>query len=429
MGLLICPCLAKAQGQFVLSGEIRERGFYSHGYERLLEKSEYGVFWVAQRTRLGFDYTHKNLEFFVQLEDGRVWGESGPWHSIGFGIAQAWFQVDFAENFRLKVGRMPLVYENGRYMAYSTWDECGNGHDALVLRYLSKDERTRVDLAGSVSNTSESSALNPYEMNKFYKYLALGYFSRSFTPDFRWSLLSVTDFQQLMYTDQNNKLRYRYEPRSALGSYFDLFSDRKVSALVYGYAQIGEDLLAGMASAILTFKIHPVFELKTAYEFVSGNSVRPSDLQPPKFSDHAFNRFMGSSHSFMGIMDLFKCDGKEDGLSNAGLHQPYLTFTYRPKQGHRLSLDARYFWTVYKPYPYDFPSDRNLGLEVALTYKYDITSELHMNFGYAVHSRTRTLEMLSGIEPGNAKLPHFGFVSITYRPEIFNTAHWRRKDQ
>ncbi|MDE5574459.1 MAG: hypothetical protein K2I87_01950, partial [Bacteroidales bacterium] len=283
MGAFFCPCVVKAQGHFILSGEIRERGLYSHGYREMLDKSQHGVFWVGQRTRLILDYTNKNMGFFVQLEDGRIWGSSGLAHNPGFGVGQAWFFADFAQRFQVKVGRMPLVYEDGRYMSYSLWDECGTSNDALKLSYRSLDEKTQVELVGSVSNNSANRFLNPYHLEHFYKYLLVAYFSHTFSPDFRWSVLSVTDFREKHYqvSDSNGTVT-KVDPtkiyaRSALGTYLDICHDRKFSAWICAYAQFGKDnygrkILAGLASVTLSYKPHPMVEVKAAYDYISGNA-------------------------------------------------------------------------------------------------------------------------------------------------------------
>ncbi|MCM1169406.1 MAG: hypothetical protein NC324_05665 [Bacteroides sp.] len=439
-GSFICPCVVEAQGQFILSGEIRERGLYSHGYMGMLDKSRHGVFWVGQRTRLGFDYQNKNLGFFVQLEDGRIWGETSGMHTpYGFGIAQAWFHAEFAQRFSLKIGRMPIVYEDGRYFAYSLWDECGNASDALMLRYRSLDGRTKVDLGASASNNSASRFLNPYGLDDYYKYLLIAYVSHRFNDDFRWSALSVTDFQERHYhafADSAQTIQeVKTDPtkiyaRTAIGTYFDICRDRKLSALVYAYGQFGKDLfgrniVAGMASAIVSYKPHPTVEIKAAYDYISGNEDASAELSE-QATDHAFNRFMGSGHSFLGIMDLFSGSGRQDITLGSDYHQPYLTFSYFPEKRHFIALNACYFWTANDIADID---SRNLGLEMSLIYKYDILPDLKLTVGYALHSRTKTLETLSGIAPGNSRLPHYGYVMIAYKPFILNTANHPKKEK
>ena len=66
----------KEETQFVISAEIRERGVYSHGYEQPLRLDQKGSFFVGQRTRLNFDFRKGPTGFFVQIEDGRIWGET-----------------------------------------------------------------------------------------------------------------------------------------------------------------------------------------------------------------------------------------------------------------------------------------------------------------------------------------------------------------
>lgn len=440
-GVLSSPCVRLcAQGQFVLSGEIRERGLYSHGYMGLLRQSEHGVFWVGQRTRLGFEYTNKNIGFFVQLEDGRIWGQTDGRHRPGgFGIAQAWFNVDFAKRFHFKIGRMPLVYEDGRYVAYSKWDECGNATDAVKLGYHSLNRKTRAEVVASVSNSSDSRLLNPYHIDDYFKYLLIAYLSHTFTPDFRWSLLSVTDFQEKHYkafTDSTQtQTEIKVDPtriyaRTAIGTYLDICSSRKFSALLYAYGQFGKDLFghsiaAGMASVILRYRPHPMVEFKAAYDFLSGNKNASADF-PEHRTDHSFNRFMGSGHSFLGIMDLFSSSGRDDITLGSGYHQPYLTLSYYPKKEHAISLNARYFWTANDIQGID---RRNLGLEMALIYKYDIRPDLLLHCAYVLHSRTPALENLSGMETGTSRFPHYGYVMISYKPILYNSANHPKKDR
>lgn len=437
-GAFFCPCVVKAQGHFILSGEIRERGLYSHGYREMLDKSQHGVFWVGQRTRLILDYTNKNMGFFVQLEDGRIWGSSGSAHNPGFGVGQAYFFADFAQRFQVKVGRMALVYEDGRYIAYSLWDECGNSNDALKLSYHSLDKRTKAELLGSVSNNSANRFLNPYHLEHFYKYLLLAYFSHTFTPDFRWSVLSVTDFREKHYKvfdSTQNETVTKVDPtqiyaRTALGTYLDICHNRKFSAWICAYGQFGKDnygrkILAGLASVVLSYKPHPMVELKAAYDYVSGNRNAGPDF-PLHATDHSFNRFMGSSHSYLGILDLFTGSGRHDITLGSGYHQPYLTLDYFPAKEHSLSLNARYFWAANSIA--NVPS-RDLGLELALIYKYHIRPDVFLHCGYAIHSRTKALETLSGIESGHSRLPHYGYVMISYTPVLYNSANHPKKDK
>lgn len=429
----------KEETQFVISAEIRERGVYSHGYEQPLRLDQKGSFFVGQRTRLNFDFRKGPTGFFVQIEDGRIWGETNGSHSQGLGIAQAYFHYDIGKGFGFKVGRMPLHYEDGRYLSYSSWDECPKTHDALVFSFRSRDKKTKADIGASFSNTSDSYFLNPYGLDNYFKYLLIGYVSHQFAPDLRIGLLSVTDFQERKYWDAGLE-DYAYDPgriygRSTVGLYLDLFKGRKVSALAYGYGQFGRlntgrHVASGLASVKMKYKAMPKIELQLGYDFVSGDWMDEG-------SEYArdFSKFLGSTHSFLGIMDFFSPGSRHSSI--CGLHQPQLSIIFRPAPKHSLELTGRYFWTVARPGltildgP-DIPGaettydSRDLGFEGSLIYKYSIRPDLSLEAGYALHTPTETLEILNEMMPGSSKFAHFGYVMISYKPTLFNLANHRK---
>lgn len=418
----------ESKGNFILSAEIRERGLYTHGYKALLGPDEKGNFFVGQRVRLNFGYQKDNLGFYVQAQDTRVWGETTGSTGNGLGISQAYFYMDFAKRFGFKVGRMPLHYEDGRYFSYSNWDEAPRTHDALFFNFRSLDKRTKVDLGASFSNNSESYVLNPYQLDNYFKYLLIGYVSHQFVPDFRLSILSVTDFQERLYIEEGeNKIDpSRLYARSTVGLYLDILKTRKVSLLLYGYGQFGklntgQETIAGMASFKLKYKALPVLDFQLAYDFVSGWTMSGD-------YNSGFDKFLGSTHSFLGIMDFFSPQGSRNATCLDGLHQPYLSITYRPAPKHSLEFGGRYFWTVEDPefvLREDFDSfktydSHNLGFEGSLIYKYQILPELGLEAGYAFHTATPVLELCNLIRPDQSKFAHFGYVMITYKPTLFN---------
>ena len=426
--------------RFIISAEIRERGVYSHGYKQLLALDQQGSFFVGQRTRLNFDFQKGPLGFFVQIEDGRIWGETNGSHSQGLGVSQAYFHMDIGKGFGFKIGRMPLQYEDGRYLSYSSWDECPKTHDALVFNFRSQDKKTKVDLGASFSNTSDSYFLNPYGLDNYFKYLLIGYISHQFTPDFRLGLLSVTDFQEEKSWDSETG-DYTYNPdkiygRSTVGLYLERFKGSPVSTLIYGYGQFGklntgQHVTSGLASFKMKYNALPKLELQLGYDFVSGDWMA-EDFE----NKRGFSKFLGSTHSFLGIMDFFNPGSTTSCL--AGLHQPLLSIIYKPAPKHSLELTGRYFWTV-KSLEFSARAEdpllggknnfrsNNLGFEGSLIYKYKIRPDLSLEAGYALHTPTDSFEIMNEIMPGNSKFAHFGYIMISYKPTLFNLSkHMKR---
>lgn len=439
--LLSFPLSSLGQGKFILSGEIRERGLFSHGYKSLLGPDEKGSFFVGQRTRLNFSYEQEKLGLFIQLEDGRIWGQTDGGHSPGFGIGQAYFHMDFGKGFGMKIGRMPLSYEDNRYISYSSWNEIPDNHDALMLTFRSPDKKTKAEVVGSFSNTSENTILNPYGLDDYFKYLAIAYVSHTFVPDFRWSLLSATHMNEALVPDGNGGMQKdpsKITAISTVASYFQIGAERKVSALIYAYGQFGKEAdqtlkSAMLASAEIRYKVIPQLELKLAYDFVSGNNYRKmTENGTVETHNHDFDKFLGSTHSFLGIMDYF--GASSDPTQGTGLHQPYLTVTYRPAKAHSLELSGRYFLSA-NSFFYDPLKDgtlslmnRDLGWELALVYKYKIHRDVNLEAGYAFHTSTPTLEILNEIPAGQSKFSQFAYLMIEYRPTLFDSDRHKKKD-
>src|SRR6056297_3310901 len=91
--LLLVIAEVKIFSQFTLSGEIRPRGEYSHGYATLAGPDQDPSFFISQRTRLNFLYQHERLKTELVLQDVRLWG-SQPQLVTNEGFAtsihQAW---------------------------------------------------------------------------------------------------------------------------------------------------------------------------------------------------------------------------------------------------------------------------------------------------------------------------------------------------
>ena len=89
-------------------------------------------------------------------------------------------------------------------------------------------------------------------------------------------------------------------------------------------------------------------------------------------------------------------------------------------------LNARYFWAANT---IENVQGRDLGLEMALIYRYHIRPDVFLHCGYAIHSRNQALETLSGIAAGQSRLPHYGFVMISYTPVIYNSDNHPKKEK
>lgn len=84
-----------ANAQFSLSGEVRPRMEYLHGYSTLTDKDSDPAGFASQRTRINFNYSHDRVKMFVSLQDVFLWGAQPQLFSTSNSVTmhQAWGNI------------------------------------------------------------------------------------------------------------------------------------------------------------------------------------------------------------------------------------------------------------------------------------------------------------------------------------------------
>ena len=143
-------------GQFTMSGEIRPRMEYRHGYKTLADSNQNHASFTDQRSRLNFNYKDEGYQVKVVLQDVRVWGSQpqlignyGQLNPSGSftGIHEAWGQAFLNENWSLKAGRQEMIYDDHRIFGSVGWAQQARSHDAVMIKY--QKEGMKLDIAGA----------------------------------------------------------------------------------------------------------------------------------------------------------------------------------------------------------------------------------------------------------------------------------------
>ena len=105
-----------AFAQFSLSGEVRPRMEYLHGYSTLTDKDSDPAGFASQRTRINFNYYNNRVKMGVSVQDVFLWGSQPQLFSTSnnLSIHQAWGQYFLTPSLSLKLGRQELVYDDER---------------------------------------------------------------------------------------------------------------------------------------------------------------------------------------------------------------------------------------------------------------------------------------------------------------------------
>ncbi len=91
-----------------IDAELRPRFEYLHGFGNLLAENQEASGFISQRTRLNAKYKNEYLNFYVSIQDIRVWGDVPQLNRAdrnGFGLNQAWAELLLNDQFSLKLGR------------------------------------------------------------------------------------------------------------------------------------------------------------------------------------------------------------------------------------------------------------------------------------------------------------------------------------
>ena len=406
--LILCCCAlaasATAHAQFTLSGELRARAEYRHGYSTLPAPDADAAFFISQRSRAKLGYKTDNLSFGLTLQDVRVWGdEEQTKDEPSIGLHEAWGDVAFSDELGVRLGRQELAYDDHRLLGNSDWNQQGRSHDALVLHY--RNSGWSVDLGGAYNQKSEAIFGTKYSTTN-YKTLGYLWMGKEFDNSLKFSLIGITD--GLQKTDTADDVAYRYT-YGGNGEYSA--SGFTVKATVYGQSGMDrseKDIAAYFASASLGYRFDNV-GIGVGYDLVSGTDASEQE------QNNTFNTLYATNHKFYGTMDYFIVLPRD--TKNAGLQDMYATVQYDPIQQLKLRLDIHSFSLaadLADPAAPGQTLDKGLGTEIDFTATYTASNIITLSGGYSQMFATDSMEVIKG--GSKDETANWLWVSLSVKP-------------
>ena len=105
--------------EFTIGAQIRPRGEFRNGFKTLTEEDRDAAIFIEQRSRLFAGFRTEKFRVKMNVQDIRVWGavdqifKSDP--SL-FNVYEAWGEYFFTSKLSVRLGRMPLDYNNARFL-------------------------------------------------------------------------------------------------------------------------------------------------------------------------------------------------------------------------------------------------------------------------------------------------------------------------
>lgn len=393
--------------QLKIDAELRPRFEYRHGFKTLFPDNTDPAAFVSQRTRLNAGFTMEKLDFYISLQDVRVWGDVPQLNSAdnnGFSLHEAWAKIWLSKDFALKLGRQEIIYDDSRIFGNVAWAQQARSHDVALLKYSKNKFKFDVGIAfNQDGQTLTGTTLN----TNTYKSFQYAWFHKDW-ENFSGSLLLLNNGLQFIDTNNadNNDTRYS----QTIGTHLKYNKD-KFGITGNLYYQFGNDVADNNLSAYLLgleamYKASNKTKLGLGVELQSGND----NGAPANGDNNAFTPFYGTNHKFNGLMDYFYVGNH---INNVGLLDFYAKANFKLNEKSNLNLSFHNFSAAA-----DF-SDKQLGNELDIVYAHKLQKYVSLKAGYSHLFASDGMEILKGNTDGNTN--NWGWVMIVIKPTLFQT--------
>ncbi|WP_024768143.1 alginate export family protein [Aquimarina macrocephali] len=402
--------ITNINAQLKIDAEVRPRFEYRHGFKTLFPDDADPATFVSQRTRLNAGYKMEKLNFYLSLQDVRVWGDVPQLNTAdknGFSLHQAWGEILFNPNISLKLGRQEIAYDDQRIFGNVGWAQQARSHDAALIKY-NKDS-FKFDLGFAFNRGEESLTEHTLTTPNTYKSIQYLWLHKDW-ESFSGSFLFLNNGLQFTDPDNSNNNESRYS--QTVGTHLK-YKKGKFGLVSNLYYQFGNDLGDNDLSAYLLgleadYKLSEQWKVLLGGELQSGND----NGAPANGDNEAFTPFYGTNHKFNGLMDYFYVGNH---IGNVGLIDLYLKANVKFSQKSTLNVAAHNFMAAA-----DLPTDeKQLGTEIDLVFSYNLQKNVTIKAGYSHLFASDGMETLKNNFDGNTN--NWGWVMVTIKPTLFTT--------
>lgn len=407
-----------AFAQFSLSGEVRPRMEYLHGYSTLANKDSDPAGFASQRTRINFNYSNNKIKMGISMQDVFIWGSQPQLFSTSnnLSVHQAWGQYFLTPDLSLKLGRQELVYDDERIFGNSNWEQQGRSHDVALLRY---DGMLRIDIGAAFNQDRRHLNGAHYNLHN-YKMMQFVWLNTDIVDDLNLSLLFLNNgyqYDYIVYKDDNNYDKTKNIFNQTLGGRL-VYSPGDFMMHASGYYTMGKDMDDRDLSAFYVglgadYKVTDDWTVGMGWEHLSGTDQKEM-IENPDYVNKSFNPFYGTSHKFNGFMDYFNANG--NWSNTVGLNDLFASVQFSRKN-FEVNLTGHAFLTaanVVKDGNVDETMEPYLGTEIDLTMSYKLSKTSNVVVGYSQMIGSETLQALKNGDKNACN--NWAYVMFTFKP-------------
>lgn len=414
-----------AQGQFTLSGEVRPRTEYRHGWRQISNVDQAPAFFTDQRTRLNAMYSEDRIEVKIVLQDVRVWGNQSQLNTnedFATSIHEAYAQYRIQEKWHLKLGRQEISLDDQRFMGAVAWTQQARSQDAALLIFKGEKLKSHIGLA---YNQSAAGLIGT-------NYVTPGNY-KSF--QYAWANYTFSDALNSSFLLFNNGLQVTsgadyWDNYTQTFAIIPTYKKGKLFAHLNAYYQMGQmptfpatEVNAYLLGLDLDYQVGESASLGLGCELISGNSEVEA-ANGNATSNNAFTPFYGTNHKFNGFLDYFYV-GNHVGA--VGLQDIYIQGQLK-KEKWNAGLDVHYFMaaadvlddTHFNESGEIKAMDSGLGTEIDIYAGFKLPQGVGLKLGYSHFLATETMVALKNTGSTEA-INNWAYAMIIFKPTFFKS--------
>ena len=396
--------------EFDVNLQLRPRFEFRNGYK---EPIPYGVApseFISQRSRINFDYKQDKFEAKLTLQNIRVWGDvptTSKADVTGIEVYEAWFQYNFNEKWKSRIGRQIISYDNQRIFGAIDWIQQGQSFDAILVSY--KKESNQLDLGFALNNVGETNVETPYIVPT-YKNLQYAWYHTQFKK-INASLLFLNTGYEALVAEVPLDLRVDY--MQTFGTYLSNKGE-KWDANFWAYGQTGKSkgnsVSAYDVAINFNYDINKKFKAGVGYEFLSGKSQEDTSTDVKSFLP-----IFGTNHAFNGYMDYFYVGNYKN---NVGLQDAFIKLSYTVEKWNFNLIPHLFFAGNTILDANKQKVDGYYGTELDFNLGYKLNKYIAATGGYSQMFGTDTLQQIKGGDVNHTN--NWAWIMVNVDPTIFS---------
>lgn len=419
-GLLLFCSGQKSFAQFSVDGQMLVRGEYRHGYSKLLNENADPAGFIAHRARIQASYQVDRLHFFMSIQDVRTWGSTSTANISDsyLSVHEAWGEVSFGENWKMKLGRQELNYDNARFLGNLDWALQARSHDFALMKY--EKENAKFHFGAGFNQDSQKISDNIFTTPNQYKAAQFARYENQ-SGKFNYALLFWNDGPQYVERDNSSNITdkgVRYIQTLALPTLKYTLPRTQISG--YLYYQFGKDVYDRSTSAYdlsaqVTQTLTENREKGSKHTATAGFELLSGIPTNDQGKNKSFAPLYGTNHAFNGFMDLFYVGNH---FNSVGLRDIYLKTRYNFDSSFWVQGDYHHFAgaaTILRDIVGGPELDKGFGSEIDLSLGKVISESVSIQAGYSQFIASDTFNFIQN--NGSLKdRQNWVYIMFVFRP-------------